>query len=230
MTKKKVSKKKVSKKAKSTAKPKSPSSGKPDPALPDLGQFMADMVSNVTQNAMQLAQMGGRAPGRLARVFLLDSEARNDLKPDTLQLLADTGAYLKDARQVAGLTVDELGAAMDLKDRSLLGAVEAGTATLSFDLILRLASLLARHDPLPFVLRLARAHNPRAWEIMDKWGVGRASRQLERERAFVNILRQHDEARELDDDEFERVRAFAEQAFALALAFRRDSLSGPKAD
>ncbi len=192
----------------------------PDPVLPDLGQFMADMVSNVTQNAWQLAQMGGRAPGKLARVFLLDADAQDDLKPDTLQLLADAGAYLKDARRLAGLTVDELGAAMDLKDRSMLRAVEAGTATLSFDLILRMAALLARHDPLPFVMRLARAHNPKAWDVMDKWGLGRASKQLERERSFVNILRQHDAARELDDDEFERVRAFTEEAFAMALAFR----------
>ncbi|MFK8016028.1 MAG: multiprotein-bridging factor 1 family protein [Gammaproteobacteria bacterium] len=193
---------------------------KADPLVPDLGQFMVDMVSNVTSNALQLAQLGGRAPGKLARVFLLDSDAQDDMKPDALQLLADAGAYLKDARRVAGLTVDELGAAMDLKDRSLLEAVEKGTATLSFDLILRLASLLARHDPLPFVMQLARAHNPKAWSVMDKWGLGRASRQLERERSFVNILRQHDSVRDLSDSEFERVRSFCEQALALALSFR----------
>jgi transcriptional regulator with XRE-family HTH domain len=186
----------------------------------DLSQFMTDMVSNVAQNAWQWAQVTGSAPGKLARVLLLDAEARDELKPDALRLLADAGAYLKDARRVAGLTAEELGAAMDLKDKSLIGAVEAGTATLSFDLILRMAALLARHDPLPFVMRLARAHNPKAWAVMDKWGLGRASRQLERERRFINILRQHDEVRELSDEEFERVSAFTEEAFRMALAFR----------
>ncbi|MEO1573450.1 MAG: helix-turn-helix transcriptional regulator [Pseudomonadota bacterium] len=188
--------------------------------LGELGQFMSDMVSNVAQNAWQWAQVTGSAPSKIARVLLLDDNARDELKPDTLQLLADTGAYLKDARQVAGLTLDELGSAMDLKDQSLLKAVEAGTATLSFDLILRMASLLARHDPLPFVMKLARAHNPKAWAVMDQWGLGRASRQLERERRFVNILRRYDEARELSDEEFDRITAFTEEAFAMALAFR----------
>lgn len=195
---------------------------KAEGGLGDLSQFMTDMVSNVAQNAWQWAQVTGGAPGKLARVLLLDAEAKDELKPDALRLLADTGAYLKDARRVAGLTAEELGAAMDLKDKSLIGAVEAGTATLSFDLILRMASLLARHDPLPFVMRLARAHNPKAWSVMDKWGLGRASRQLERERRFVNILRQHDDVRELSDDEFERVSAFTEEAFRMALAFRAE--------
>ncbi|MEM6639613.1 MAG: helix-turn-helix transcriptional regulator [Pseudomonadota bacterium] len=188
--------------------------------LGEVGQFMTDMVSNVAQNAWQWAQVTGSAPSRIARVLLLDKDARDELKPDKLQMLADTGAYLKDARKVAGLTLDELGQAMDLKDKSLLQAVEAGTATLSFDLILRLASLLARHDPLPFVMRMARAHNPRAWDVMDKWGLGRASKQLERERRFINILRQHDEVRELSDEEFERICAFTNEAFSMALAFR----------
>ncbi|MFK7887237.1 MAG: multiprotein-bridging factor 1 family protein [Gammaproteobacteria bacterium] len=193
-----------------------------DTGLGDLSQFMTDMVSNVAQNAWQLAQATGGAPGKLARVFLLDADAKDELKPDALQLLADAGAYLKDARRVAGLTVEELGAAMDLRDKSLIEAVEAGTATLSFDLILRMASLLARHDPLPFVMRLARAHNPKAWGVMDKWGLGRASRQLERERRFINILRQHDEVRDLSDEEFERISAFTAEAFAMALALRAE--------
>ena len=198
--------------------------------LGELGQFMTDMVSNVAQNAWQWAQVTGSTPSRLARVLMLDEKARGELKPDALQMLADTGAYLRDAREVAGLTLEELGSAMDLKDQSLLKAVEAGTATLSFDLILRMASLLARHDPLPFVMRLARAHNPRAWAVMDQWGLGRASRQLERERRFVNILRQFDEARDLSDEEFERVAAFTEEAFAMALAFRAGDYDDEDAD
>lgn len=192
---------------------------------PDLGQFMTDMVTTLTQNAMQWAVKGSKASAGLARVFTLDKNARDEIKPEALQMLADAGAYVKDARQVAGLTIDELGAALDLKDRSLLEAVEAGTATLSFDLILRLASLVARHDPLPFVMRLARVYNPQAWAVLDKWGAGRASLQFERERRFVNIYRRHDSVRGLSDAEFERLLEFTDKAFELALVFHQQSQS-----
>lgn len=198
-----------------------PSDGQPGG---ELGRLMSDIVSSVAQNAWQWAQVTGGAPSRLARVLLLDDNDRDELKPDKLQMLADAGAYLKDARKLAGLTVEELGSAMDIKDKSVLQAVESGTATLSFDLILRMASLLARHDPLPFVMQMARAHNPGAWSVLDQWGLGRASRQFERERRFVNILRKHDEVRDLSDEEFERVRAFTEEAFTMALAFRSEHL------
>lgn len=187
--------------------------------LPDLGQFMTDMVTTVTQSALSLASKGGNASARLARVLMLDKSARDDIKPEALQVLAETGAYVKDARQLAGLTVSELGAALDLKDQSLLEAVESGTATLSFDLILRLASLVARHDPLPFVLKLARVYNPQAWAVLDKWGAGRASVQFERERRFVNLYRRHDSVRELSDAQFDRLLEFTDKAFEMALVF-----------
>lgn len=203
------------------------------PAAADLGQFMVDMVSSVTQNAMQLATKGGTASARLARVLMLDKSAREDIKPEALEMLAETGAAIKDARRLAGLTIEELGAALDLKDRSVLEAVEAGTATLSFDLILRLASLVARHDPLPFVMKLARVYNPQAWAVLDKWGAGRASVQFERERRFVNLYRRHDKVRDLTDTQFDRLLAFTDQAFELALVFHEqavaDSAPAPKA-
>lgn len=63
--------------------------------------------------------------------------------------------------EVAGLTITELNDALKLKDRTLLEAVENGTATLSFELILRLAALLARNDPIPFILKYTRTYNPK---------------------------------------------------------------------
>jgi transcriptional regulator with XRE-family HTH domain len=131
----------------------------------------------------------------------------------------EAGRTLRELRELAGLTLDELAAALELRDRSLLEAVEAGTATLSFELILRLSALLARNDPFPFVAQMARGSNPALWRALEDWGVGRIPLQLERERRFLNVFRGHDLARELSDEGFERVLAFLRTAFELALGF-----------
>ncbi len=190
---------------------------------PDLGQFMLEAVTSWTQSALDFAAKSSSVPGRLAGALFIDPKARDELKPEYLQLMADAGSAIKDARRVAGLTLEDVNEALNVKNGDLLGAVESGTATLSFDLILRLASLLARHDPLPFVLKLARAYNPQAWQVLEGWGVGKLQIQLQREREFINVYRQHDEAREMTDEEFARVLAFTEKAFEMALAFRRSS-------
>jgi len=139
--------------------------------------------------------------------------------PDAPEMRREAGAYLRELRELAGLTVDELADALELRDRSLLEAVEAGTATLSFELILRLAAILARHDPVPFISRMVRWTNPMLWEVLEDWGIGRLPLQLEREREFVNMLRSRDEARGLSDADFARVLAFTRAAFEMALHF-----------
>jgi transcriptional regulator with XRE-family HTH domain len=141
----------------------------------------------------------------------------------------ETGAYLRELRELAGLTVDDLAAAVELRDEKLLEAVEAGTATLSFELVLRLAAVLARHDPLPFVSRMVRSHNPLLWEILESWGLGRVPLQLERERSFVNVLHGHDEARVLSDEEFGDLLEFTRAAFELGLGFATRKRSGRSA-
>lgn len=139
--------------------------------------------------------------------------------PQAREMRVEAGAYVRELREVAGLTREELADALELSDRSLLEAVEAGTATLSFDLTLRLAAVLARHDPVPFVSRLVRSYNPVLWQLLEDWGVGRLPLQLEREREFVNILRGHDEVRSLSDRDFEQVLEFTRAAFESALYF-----------
>ncbi len=139
--------------------------------------------------------------------------------PEAPEMRREAGAYLRELRELAGLTVDELAEAVELSDHSLLEAVEAGAATLSFDLILRLAAILARHDPTPFILRMARSYNPVLWQLLEDWGVDRLPVQLERERELVNVLRGSDAARELDDEDFARVLAFTRASFEMALAF-----------
>jgi hypothetical protein len=106
--------------------------------------------------------------------------------------------------------------------RGLLAAVENGTATLSFELILRLAGLLARHDPVPFVLQVTRAYNPELWKILEDWGASRLPVQFERERQFLNVYRRHDSARQLSDQGFDAVLRFTQSAFELALHFFLD--------
>jgi len=138
---------------------------------------------------------------------------------DQLRLMLSAGQSLKDLREVAGLTKAELSEALNLRDKSLIEAVENGTATLSFELILRLAALLARNDPLPFILRYTRTYNPEIWRLLNDWGVGRLPLQFEREREFVNIFRRHDAARRLSDEGFAKVLSFTRGAFEMSLHF-----------
>jgi len=138
---------------------------------------------------------------------------------DQLKLMVSAGQSLKDLREVAGLTVSELSEAIQLKDKSILEAVENGTATLSFELILRLSALLARNDPIPFILKYSRTYSPDTWKLLHDWGAGRLPLQYQREREFINIYRSKDEARELSDESFAQVLAFTREAFNTALHF-----------
>ncbi len=145
------------------------------------------------------------------------------LNPDRLDMMAESGRYLQDMRELTGLTLMELSEALDLEDKTLLEAVEKGTATLSFDLILRSAALVARHDPIPYVMRMTRTYNPTIWRILNDWGIGRLTLHMEREREFINIFRRHDAARNLSDEGFARVLDFTRSAFEMSLHFVAES-------
>jgi transcriptional regulator with XRE-family HTH domain len=134
--------------------------------------------------------------------------------------LARAGALLRAAREAAGLSLREVGDAIDLQDPALLTLVENGKAALPFEIILRLASMLARHDPLSFVMRLTRAYNPDVWRTLEDLGIGRLAVQAGREREFANLYRGNDAARELSDDEFVKLIAFLKAALELALLLR----------
>ena len=122
-------------------------------------------------------------------------------------------------REVAGLTVLEISDALNLRDKSMWEAVEDGREALSFELILRLASLVARNDPLPFILKYTRTYHPRLWEILHELKIDQLPIQFERERNFINIYRRHDTARSLSDEGFERVLKFTQHAFDMAIHF-----------
>lgn len=120
-------------------------------------------------------------------------------------------------REVAGLSLDEVRRAVDLRDPELLALAEHGKMALPFELILRLAAVLARNDPVPFVMNLTKVYSPTLWTALDSLGVGRLVEQAGREHDFVGISRARDHARQLTDGEFRSVCGFVEAAFDLAL-------------
>jgi transcriptional regulator with XRE-family HTH domain len=131
-----------------------------------------------------------------------------------------TGAALRRIREAAGLTITEVGAAINLKDPSLIEAWENGRIAVPFELVLRLAAVLGRNDPIDFVMKFTRSSNPDLWASMERLGVGKLLIQSAREREFANIYRADDEARKLSDQEFAEVLAFTQAAFEMAMAFR----------
>jgi transcriptional regulator with XRE-family HTH domain len=133
--------------------------------------------------------------------------------------LARAGGFLRAVREKAGMTVADLGQAVDLKDTELLELAENGKATLPFEVILRLAAVLARNDPIPFVMSLTNTYSPTVGRTLKALGVGRLVEHARREHEFITIYRARDAARRLTDAEFARVLHFVEAAFDLALEF-----------
>jgi hypothetical protein len=108
----------------------------------------------------------------------------------------------------------------------LLELAERGKATLPFEIILRLAGILGRHDPLSFALQLTRSYNPGLWAALEDLGIGNLVVQAGREREFANLYRAHDAARQLSDEEFAAVLRFVDAAFRLAVDFGGHAAKG----
>jgi transcriptional regulator with XRE-family HTH domain len=179
-------------------------------ALPLAG--IATQVRAWTDSVLGIAGAAADASMSAAKAILV--------KPEQRVALEKTGAVLRGMREAAGLSVKEVGDAIDLKDPALLELVEHGKVALPFEIILRLASVLGRNDPISFVMRFTRSYNPDVWRTLENLGIGRFAVQAGREREFANIYRGSDLARRLSDDEFAAVLAFVRAAFDLALTFR----------
>lgn len=177
----------------------------PDPPLLALAKQVrgwADtvltMAGNATDLGITLAQNRVKDPGKKATV-------------------AKAGRQLRQLREAAGLTLDELSTAVGLGDTQLISQAEGGIVALPFDLVLRLAGVLGRRDPLPVAMALTRQYNPELWKTLEHLGIGKLAVQGAREREMVNIYRGNDAARELDDARFAAVLAFTRQAFESAM-------------
>ena len=185
------------------------------------------LAEEQTENEFSLTRFPGEVVGLLKRYGSIALQLTgttnytqkqfDKLSPSQKQLLHHAGKTIRDMRQVSGLSYDEMSEALELSDKSLLEAMEEGTATVSFEIILKLSSLLARHDPIPFVLDLIQAYQPELWETLESWGLGRWPGHYGRERSFTNIFRKNDRARDLSDEEFAKTVELTQSAFNMSV-------------
>ncbi len=161
-----------------------------------------DYTGLITASVVDVVKTGSAIPLMYTDNWLKDLYIKS-LDPERLRAMAEAGDFLKDAREVAGLNLQELAEILGLKDEELLREVESGRATLPFDMILRIAALVARHDPIPFILKFVRTYNPALEKRLDDLGILQLPRQFERERRYVNLVRKHDRLRQMSDESFE---------------------------
>ena len=145
-------------------------------------------------------------------------------KPSQKAAVEKAGGLLRDLRESAGLTLGDLGRAINLKDGSLLEQVEGGKVGLPCEIILRLAAVLGRNDPIPVAMKLTRSYNPKLWATLESLGIGKLAVQAGREREFANLYRASDAARQLNDEEFAAALKFVRASFEAALAFRAETV------
>ncbi|MEJ2532345.1 MAG: helix-turn-helix domain-containing protein [Halioglobus sp.] len=141
----------------------------------------------------------------------------NQLEPERLEAMAEAGHFLRDARETAGMSIKDLAESLGVKDKSVLEDIESGQTIMPLELMLRSASLLARHDPIPFLIKFMRTYNPALEKTLEQWGVLALPKQYERERRFLNLYRQHDILRSLTDDEYGRFISYMESSLNLML-------------
>ena len=136
--------------------------------------------------------------------------------------LKKAAVMLLKARESLGMTARDVAQAINLKNPELLEQAETGKTTLPFEVILRLAAVLGRNDPISFFLKLFRSYYPGLWNKLEAIGVGKLVEHAGREREFVNIYRRSDAARGLSDAEFAALLTFVGAAFNMALALKRE--------
>jgi transcriptional regulator with XRE-family HTH domain len=194
-------------------RPPQPTRPRRKPAAPAADAPLVSLARQVRGWADTLLQVAGSATDMGL------SMAQTRLKsPATRTAVARAGRQLRQWREAAGLTLDEVSEAVGLGDSKLIEQAEGGLVSLPFDVVLRLAGVLGRRDPLPIAMALTRQYNPQLWKTLEDLGVGKLVVQGARERELANVYRGHDAARRLDDAQFARVLAFTRQAFEMAVA------------
>lgn len=186
-----------------------------DPSLhhPGLEFFksITDMATNMAGDTLNIAENTAQEFG-----FITDPDPLN---PERLEVLKETGLYLRDMRELAGYTQEELAELLQLDSTSILEAAEKGTAKLPSQLTLKLSSILSRHDPSPFILRLSKVYNPTLWRTFEAMGLSQIPMAYAREREFVNLFRGYDTVRDLNDEEFLILLKYVKSSFEFALEF-----------
>ncbi|MBR9910113.1 MAG: helix-turn-helix transcriptional regulator [Gammaproteobacteria bacterium] len=196
------------------ARPSSGSSGEERSAAserPFEGAFAA-LLGGVSELSAQAVKFAARKTrDTTSKVF------KNT--PEQMELIGKAGTSLKDLREVAGISIEEVSKAIDLHDVDLLRSVEEGKAALPFEVLLRLSSFYARNDPIPFIMKYSRVYSPRIWKMLHAVGLDTLVVQAERELQFVQIYRSRDAARKLSEEGFNQVLDFTRKSFDMALHF-----------
>lgn len=141
----------------------------------------------------------------------------NQLEPERLEAMAEAGHFLRDARETAGMSLKEMAEGLGLSDKAMLEDIERGETIMPLELMLRAASLVARHDPIPFLIKFMRTYNPALEKTLEQWGVLTLPKHYERERRFLNLYRQHDALRGFTDGEYARFLSYMESSCNLVL-------------
>lgn len=188
----------------------------------------ASLVTSLARHLQSLATSVLENVGTASDVALTLAQSKIH-RPGPKAAVEKGAALLRDLRQAAGLTLEDLRRALEVDDPSYMVLVEEGKVGLPFELILRLTAVLGRNDPVGFMLQMARAYNPKMWKALEAVGVGHLMVQAGREREFANIYRSHDAARALSDADFAAALSFADSAFATALAFHAQHQKVPAA-
>jgi transcriptional regulator with XRE-family HTH domain len=102
--------------------------------------------------------------------------------------MADAGHFLRDARETAGMSIKDLSESLGLSDKTVLEDIESGQTIMPLELMLRSASLLARHDPIPFLIKFMRTYNPALEKTLEQWGVLALPKHYERERRTGSMI------------------------------------------
>ena len=173
---------------------------------------LARLTGQVAGGSLELARNTATMTAMFGENWLRNA-LLNTMEPERLEAMADAGHFLRDTRETAGLSLRQLADGLGVSDKSLLEDVESGEKVMPLELVLRSASLLARHDPIPFLLKFMRTYNPQ----LEQSGVMVLPRQYERERRFVNLYRQHDSLRTLSDAEHERFISYIDSSAQLVL-------------
>ncbi len=177
---------------------------------------LVKLTSQVAGSTVDLARNTAAVSAMFGESRLRQS-LMNKLEPERLEAMAEAGRFLRDARETAGMSINDLADSLGLTDDEMLKEVESGETILPLELMLRSASLVARHDPIPFLIKFMRTYNPALEKRLEAWGILALPKQYERERRFINIYRQHDILRSLSDDEFERFVRYMDSSTNLVL-------------
>ncbi|MGD9660071.1 MAG: hypothetical protein AB7U63_02230 [Porticoccaceae bacterium] len=164
-------------------------------------------------------------PGIASQTFARAAEQSGNLlekllrAPEYMEQAGKAGRYLKDMRQVAGLTLEDLAKAVDIDNLDMLRAIEEGRSPVTLDILFRLASFYSRNDPLTFMMDFSKEYAPWLWQLLRFTGIERLVITLERELKFINIYRSKDGIRDLSNENFDRLIGFTDNAVAMAMEF-----------